>query len=168
MFKNIVIGLATMLFSVGVVASTSKAEFKQGDFELSLSATGSTPQAVDSFVAGGTFSLGYFLTDSVEASVRQGVSYTDLSGSNWSFNTQAAADFNFSGLGDGKLVPFVGGFFGPTYGDNQTLQWFGGPEGGVKYFLSEDTLLNFTVQYGLPFEGGDGVVTYGLGLSFKF
>lgn len=158
--------LITFIVATALLVAPAMGEFHKGDFELSISAMGVTPADGDSFTTAGTIGIGAFVTDAIELSLRQGVGYSDTAGSNWSFATQGAADYHFK-VHD-RVYLFGGGFVGVGYGDGIDATWTGGPEAGVKFFLSDTTILGFTVQVPFPFEGGDPSFNYSLGLSFLF
>src|SRR5262249_19081778 len=61
-----------------VTPAFSLAQFKQGDWELTLAGTGLTPGRVDAFQFGAAGSLGLFVADQLEVGVRQSVNYTDF------------------------------------------------------------------------------------------
>ena len=88
-------------------------------------------------------SLGYFLTDNFELSLRQKAAYTNIDVAGAFFGqTKCAADFNFM-LGS-KWQPFVGAQFGYQYGDVISDSLEAGPEAGIRYFVSPSTFLFFT------------------------
>src|SRR5262245_30439012 len=53
----------------------SQAQFKQGDWELTLSGQGANGPDFNGFTASAAGNLGYFLTDALEVGVRQTLGY---------------------------------------------------------------------------------------------
>jgi hypothetical protein len=153
----------------------SQAQFKQGDWELTLSGQGSNGPDFNGFSAAAAGNLGYFLTDALELGVRQTISYTDIGipGSALNGSTAVAADWNFD---IGRFVPYIGGSIGFVYGDAVSDSWFAGPEGGLKYFVNNTTFIFLSVQYQFFFNQdsnasdafSDGQFLYGLGIGFRF
>jgi hypothetical protein len=116
---------------------------------------------------GATLSLGYYLDDHSEISLRQSLSYA-TSGSSAGY-TRLAYDYNF--LMD-KLVPFVGVNVGFAYGNRgRTDSWAFAPEAGIKYYLQDKAFLFGMAEYAVPFRGrgplddGTWVFTLGLGMN---
>jgi len=167
--RSIVCALLAML----VIPALARAQFKQGDWELTLSGSGSTPSDVDAFSFGLQGSLGYFLADQLELGVRQAVAYTDVSGSSWNGSTNLFLDFHFD---LGAFQPFIGANIGYVYGEGVHDTWQAGPEGGLKYFVNATTFIFGMVQYEFFFESGNdlqdefsnGQFVYSLGIGFKF
>ncbi len=150
------------------------AGFQAKDWELSLSASGSTPGGGDDFVMGGNVSIGYFLTDNIELSLIQGFGYSDTTEDHWSGSTTGEVDYNLP-LND-KWTLFAGGFVTANYGDGVTGNQAGGPDGGVKFFVNPDTTIFGKVMWALPFQDnnnddGDVIerstINYQIGVSFK-
>jgi hypothetical protein len=149
-----------------LLPTSAKAQFKQSDFELTLSGAGNNDRDFRTGSASANFSLGYFLTDQIEVGVRQGVIWSD-GGSTWDGDTRAAADFNFD---LGRFVPFAGVNVGYQYGDTFRDQWIAGPEAGLKYFLNSTTFVQVNAAYEFSLEHGgldSGSYFYGLGLGVR-
>jgi hypothetical protein len=153
----------------------SLAQFKQGDWELTLSGQGANGPDFDGFSAAAQASLGYFLTDQFEVNVRQTVQYTDIGipGSALNGSTSVGVDYNFD---IGRFVPYIGANIGYVYGDAVNDTWQAGPEGGLKYFVNNTTFVFLSVTYEFFFDQGsdasaafsDGQFLYGLGIGFRF
>ena len=153
----------------------SQAQFKQGDWELTLQGQGANGPDFDGFSAAVAGNIGYFVTDQLEVGLRQEVQYTDIgvSGSALNGSTAAAVDWNFD---LGHFVPYLGGSLGYAYGDAISDSWFAGPEGGLKYFVNNTTFVFVSVQYQFFFDSSsdaatalsDGQFIYGLGIGFRF
>ena len=162
--------VAMLAFLVAPLAA--RADFKQGDFELTLQGSGANGPDFDGVNFNIAGSLGYFLTDEFEIGARQSVLFEDLSGSNLNGSTRVFVDYNFN---LGQWVPFIGASVGYAYGDAVNDSFFGGPEGGVKYFVNNTTFIFASVEYQWFFDSGDasdqfsdGQFLYGLGIGFKF
>ena len=166
--------VAVAALALVLVPAVSQAQFRQGDWELTLSAQANNGPDFDGVSAGAQGSLGYFLADQLEISLRQSLTYTDFGpGSAWNGTTRAALDFHFD---RGRLQPFVGANIGYVYGQSVTDTWEAAPEAGVKYFVNSTTFLQFLVEYEFFFNKGssisgafsDGQFIYTLGIGFRF
>src|SRR5438128_1286258 len=80
-----------------LIPAMARAEFHQRDWELTLSGSGSNGPDFNGTTLGAAGSLGYFLTDQFEVSLRQSLTFTDIgvSGGNLDGSTRIAVDFNF-------------------------------------------------------------------------
>jgi len=153
----------------------ARADFRQGDYEVTLSGQGANGPDFDGFQASAAGSLGYFLTDEFEVALRQSVGYSDVGGGGSALNgsTRVAVDYNFN---MGQWVPYIGANLGYAYGDTVNDTWLAAPEGGVKYFVNDTTFIFLSVEYQFFFDEGDdasdsfsdGQFLYGLGVGFKF
>jgi hypothetical protein len=159
---------AMLLSVVAVLAMPilAQAQFHQSDWELTLSGSGSNDKDFDSGAFSIAGSLGYFVSDQLEISGRQGIVWAD-GGSAWSGDSRIAVDYHFD---LGRWVPFVGGNIGYVYGDNTDDSWIAGPEGGVKYFVNDTTFIQANVAYEFDLNDGfdEGAFFYGLGIGFRF
>src|SRR3954469_16164137 len=99
---------AILLSAVGLLLlapTVAHAQFKQGDWELTLGGTGANGPDFDGTSFGVNGSLGYFFTDQIELALRQSITYTDIGvGSAWDGSTRIAGDFHFD---LGRWQPFV-------------------------------------------------------------
>jgi hypothetical protein len=154
-------------------ASVFAQGFTQGDKEALLNMTGVSSSDFDSTIFSINGSLGYFFTNNIEGSVRQGVSLTNIEnqGSTWKGSTTVAGDYHFD---YGRLWPFVGATFGANYGgDNVPETWLLGIEGGVKFFVNSTTFIDGMIGFDWflnndegAFENGQWVYTIGIGFKF--
>ena len=168
---SILIAAAALL----LVPAVSNAQFKQGDWELTLGGTGSSPSRLSGFSFGVDAGLGLFVADQLEIGVRQHAAYTDEGvSSNWSGSTRVAIDFH---LDFGALQPFIGANIGYVYGENGFHDTFeAAPEGGVKWFVNGTTFIYGLIEYQFFFDKDskvseqfkDGQFLYTLGIGFKF
>jgi hypothetical protein len=158
---------ATIAVFALLVPATARAQFKQGDFELTLTGSGASDKDFDSTALAGNGSIGYFFTDQLEIGFRQTVAFSDDGDSNITADSRVALDFNFD---LGKFVPFVGGTIGYKYGDGVNDAWIAGPEGGLKYFVNATTFIYGAVAYDFDLNNGldDGAWFYALGIGFRF
>lgn len=149
--------------------------FEQGDKELTLSGSANHSADFDGFSASANASLGYFITDDLEVSIRQSLGYTDIgvSGSALNGSTRLALDFHFNA---DALRPFVGGNFGYVYGDAVNDTFEAAPEAGVKWFVNSTTFVFLMTEYQFFFDKADnlgssfsdGQFVWSLGLGFRF
>jgi len=162
--------------AVLAVSSVAMANFRQGDKEFTLSGSGSNDKK---FEAGGVnvnASIGYFVTDGFELSVRQSINYADAGDNRdqiWNGSTRLAADYNFD---LGRWRPFIGVNGGYVYGDGVNDTWEAAPEGGVKFFVNDTTFLYGQIEYQFFFRDAngaddafdDGQFVYSIGIGFRF
>jgi outer membrane protein W len=169
-----------MLRKVMVVAALlmlpafSYGYFEEGDKEITLAGSASNGNDFSGVFIGANGSLGYFITDNLELSLRQSLTYTDV-GVPASLNgsTRVALDFHFDLE---AWQPFVGGNFGYVYGDAVNDTFEAAPEAGVKYFVNSTTFIFAMVEYQFFFDTADNVSSsfsdgqflWSLGLGFRF
>jgi hypothetical protein len=149
-----------------LLPAIARAQFEQGNWELTLAGTGSNDQDFRSYDFAVQASLGTFLTRELEISGRQALRQSD-GGSAWSGESRAALDWHFD---LDRLWPFVGVSAGYVYGDSVNDHWIAGAEAGVKYFLNSTTFVQGTIGYDFNLEEGldEGGFVYGLALGVKF
>ncbi len=148
-----------------------------GEWEVTLGGSGSSNKDFDNSLGGVNASLGYFLSDMFEVSVRQSVNYSNSSssGSDAEFDgsTFGAIDYHF---GTSNLRPFIGVNFGALYGDNTSDTWAAGVEGGLKFYVKPKTFLFALVNYAWTFQNSsdasdnfdDGAFLWSVGVGFNF
>jgi len=158
------------------ITSMASANFRQGDFELTLSGSGGNDKEFEAGSINANASLGYFLTDGFEIAIRQSVTYADggegqdtiINGS-----TRGAIDYNFE---FGRWQPFIGMNLGYVYGDGVLDTWEAAPEVGLKVFVNDTTFIYGQVEYQFFFRDtdnadeafDDGQFVYSLGIGFRF
>ncbi|QOV91956.1 outer membrane beta-barrel protein [Humisphaera borealis] len=158
-------------------ASTSKAAVVN-PWEVTLGGGAANTKDFEGFTANLNGSLGYFLSDNLEVSVRQSVTYSDFFGSDWSGSTRAAIDLHFP-LGEkGQFVPFIGANIGYVYGDGVQDTFAAAPEAGIKVFVNATTFIFVTAEYQFFFDQAasddvsnafdDGQFVYTVGVGFRF
>jgi hypothetical protein len=166
--------LAAGIFCVAVSAVGFGQGFSAGDRTFTMNGSGTSDDNLvnNSFMFEG--SLGWFLTDAWEFSIRQGVGRVDLpDGDDWNGSTRLGLDLNFN---MGTIVPFIGANIGYLYGDSVSDTWFGGPEGGLRWFVNDTTYLLFMAEYQIFFRNlsdidnsfDDGRFVYTAGVGFRF
>ncbi len=147
---------------------------QKGDWELTLGGSGNNNNDFDAGQFGINGSIGYFFTDFLEFSVRQGVNYYDVPGDNgWSGSTRGALDLH---LNLKRFQPFVGGNIGGIYGKGVHDTGAAGLEAGLKYYVKPKTFLFAMGEYQWLFDKpelvdnnfGGGQFVYSLGVGFNF
>ena len=158
-------------------AAAANAQYQAGDWELTLSGTGSNGPDFDGTSFGVNANIGYFLTKELEVGVRQTIAYSDITGggdgSNWAGSTRLAVDYHFD---MGRWQPYIGANVGYVYGDVND-SFLAGPEGGIKFFVNSTTFINLAVEYQFFFDSdtddatdafSDGQFLYSLGIGFRW
>ncbi len=83
------------------------------------------------------------------------------------FATTGAVDFQAP---LGRFQPFLGGFGGYSYGDQNSA--LAGPEGGIKYYVNESTFIQGLMQYGWlfdkTFDWDNARAAYTIGVGWNF
>jgi len=171
-------GLILAALAAAFFPAIAKAEFQQGDMELTLGGNANGGKDFDGISGGINASLGWFMTDQLELGIRQSVNYTDVntppnSGGQLNGSTRVFGDFHFD---LGQWQPFIGVNIGYVYGDGVADTWEAAPEGGVKYFMNSTTFIFAQVEYQFFFDKADqiddtfsdGQYVYSLGLGVKF
>lgn len=171
MFRSLmVLALAGLL----ILPAVATAQPQAGDWEFTLSGTGTNDEDWDRGDFSINGSLGYFMTDQFEGQIRQSVSYDDDGmGTDWSGSTFAALDYHFD---LGNWQPFIGANIGYLYGDNVNDTWGAGLEGGLKWFVNKTTFVFFRAEWAWLFDDSDdafdafddGRWQHTLGIGFLF
>ena len=167
---------------IAMLSATASAEPKTGDRELQLSGDLFHAQGADSGVATVDASFGKYFSDQWLLGVQQGVNYSfiDDADDQWSASTVLFANYNFP-MTTGNWQPFIGGFLGALYNDNDTTGTMG-PHIGAKYYTGDNTFLMIRYRYEWAFDSlglesvaegvdentsdGNHVVTVGFGINF--
>jgi hypothetical protein len=163
--RKFVLALVAVL-SLGLFTSAAQAQFKQGDWELTLTGTGGSDKDLRDTTFGANVEIGKFLSSDFELGVRQTVAYND----SFSGATQVFGDYNFTLGKDSKLVPFVGVNLGYAYGGNTDDHFSAGPEAGLRYFVNDTTFLYGRAAYDFDLNNGfsHGAFEYSIGIGFRF
>lgn len=165
----------SFLCFAGSAAAQDDFGFDAGDYEVTIQGSGTSDEELDNTTLSAEGSLGYFMLDSLEVGVRQGMAYADIkSGSdNWAGSTRGFADLHFN---MNRLQPFIGANYGYLYGDNVNETFIAGPEAGLKVFFNTSTFLYALAEYNFTFEDSDqaddafddGRFVYALGMGFRW
>ena len=142
---------------------------RQGDWEAFIGGTGTSNGEFNDNTIGVTGSVGYYVLKWLPVRLNQ--SYISTWGSRVNdqhrFSTTGAADFQAP---LGRFQPFLGGFVGYSYGDQNS--GLGGPEGGIKYYVNESTFIQGLMQYGWlfdkTFDWDNGRAAYTIGVGWNF
>ena len=148
----------------------------KGSWEFTLGGSGGSNKALNNSLGGVNATLGFYVNDSLEVSVRQSGNYTNNSGSggpNYDGSTFVGVDQHF---GTGRLRPFVGINFGGLYGDTTNDSWAAGIEGGLKFYVQPKTFLFALANYAWTFDNSnkatdnfnDGAFLWSVGVGFNF
>ena len=148
----------------------------RGPWELELSGSGANGHKFNGFNGALNGDIGYFFSNEFELGVRQTLVYSDIGGVSLNASTRVAADLHFP-LGDqNQFLPFVGANIGYVYGHGVVNTFEAAPEGGLKWFFSNDWFLFGQIEYqfffrsghgaGSAFKNGEFVYTLGLGVRF--
>lgn len=173
MFRKGIV-LAALCAGLCLVPSTARAEFEEGDFELTLGGSGANGNDFDGVSFSVNGSIGYFITDWLEVALRQNVNYTDIGvDSALGGSTRVALDFHFD---LDAFQPFIGANIGYVYGDIANDTFEAAPEAGIKLFLNSTTFAFLMAEYQFFFDTADeaddsfedGQFLYTLGLGVKW
>lgn len=174
--KGFIVAALAALFSL---PTATKAQV-ENPWELTLGGGATNGPDFDGFSGDVRGSIGYYVSENLELSLRQSVQYNDFGGagdgSAWNASTRVAVDVHFP-LGDrGHIVPFVGANIGYVYGESVNDTFAAAPEAGVKVYLSSTTFVFVQGEYQFFFDQGDdasnafsdGAFVYSVGLGFRF
>lgn len=144
-----------------------------GDWEFTLGGSGSSDKNFDAGGFGANGSIGYFLTEESEVSLRSSGNFSDFGTSVFNGSTRVAYDYHFD---LDRFRPFVGLNAGMVYGDNVDETGIAGLEGGLKYYVQPKTFIFAMAEYQWLFDNSsqavdgidDGQFLYSLGIGFNF
>jgi hypothetical protein len=169
-----VLGIAIFLLP-GLAMAQAPYGLSPQDWTFTLQGSGSSDDELDNSTLSLELSLGYLVTDNIEIGLRQGIGYSDPERGNdtWNASTRGFADYHFDMQ---RWQPFIGINFGYLYGDDVNESWIAGPEGGVKYFIKNNTHLQFLIEYNATFDDADeadeafddGRFVYALGMGIAW
>ncbi len=173
--KTIVILISCffMIFAAHASALEMNA-FSKGQWEMTLVGSGTSDESLNGTTLSTEAGIGYFISDNLELTVRQGIAYADRPGNDdWNGSTRAGLDFHF---GFDPLYPFIGVGFGMLYGDSVNEQFIAGPQGGLKCLVNHTTFLFAMAEYEFLFDDADDVddnfddgrFVYSIGIGFTF
>ena len=152
-----------------LIPAVAQAQYKQGDWRLTLSGTGASDKDFENHSIAAQGDISYFVADPIRIGLRQGFGFADVKdgGSSWNASTKISADWVFD---LGRWQPFVGVSGGYVYGDDINDSWVGGPELGVDWFVNNTTFIFASVGYDFDLQEGldSGAWQYALGIGFRF
>ena len=154
---------------------TSASGPQAGDHEFTLSGSGSSNNRLNNSTGALDLSLGYYLNDSFEMSLRQSAGYDNPPGSSATseFSTLLAFDQHFL---SGDFRPFIGVNLGGVYGKAVQNSFEAGLEAGVKYYVKPKTFVFGLVDYSFLFRDSNqiqnrfdhGAFFWNAGIGFLF
>lgn len=147
---------------------TADAGPRAGDWEATLTGAGQSDDDLDDNNVGVAGSLGWYYTDNVLFTLKQGLTTNDTGNSNLiNARTVVQASYQWD---HGKWQPYLGMNVGAIYGAGIDDEAIFGPEVGMKYYVNESTFVFGSISYEVPFDEccSDGVVPYALGIGFNF
>jgi len=174
--RKVFLGAAilTAAFSVSGLAQDRYGP-SEGEWEATLSGTGTSDNDFDNHTVGLSGSLGKYVTDNWLLGVRQSLNFADVEGGEdrTNFATRMFGDYVFD---LGRWRPYIGASLGYIYGDNVNDTFAAGPEVGVKYYADRNTFVYLQAEYQFAFEDADdaddaaddGQFFYGVGVGFNF
>ena len=170
--------LCGAMLIAGLVVTPCYAQPAAGESEIQLSGGFFRAQGAESGTASADVSYGYYFRNPAwQLGLRQGLSYSfiDHGQDEWLATTIPFLNYHFYGLSkDDRFVPFVGGFVGAIWNDDDVTGTLG-PTAGGKFFLNDHTFLMLSYRYewffnSFGFSGvtrnradGNHVVTLGIG-----
>lgn len=158
-FRGFILNIGAFLIMAMVLASTCYALPREGTQELLVSGGLNRTIGTGTGNFNGDLSYGWFMDQAVEAGIRQQFSYTfaDDASDVWRATTAPFLDYHFNTWGkDNNILPFVGGFAGAVWNDDDFTGTVG-PEAGIKAYLNEDTFILLRYQYQWFFDELDEV-----------
>ncbi|HSE82938.1 MAG TPA: hypothetical protein VLB01_00150 [Thermodesulfobacteriota bacterium] len=166
---SFILGLGALL---AFVATPSYSVQSVGSSEIQVSGGFFHAQDSNTSDLSADVSYGYYFFQPLEVGIRQGINYTFINNADnpWLATTTPFIDYYF--FADRNFQPFVGGFGGIVWNDDDITGTIG-PEGGIKYYVNDTTFLEARYRYEWFFndfdviedEASDGnqVVTVGIG-----
>jgi len=171
---KIALTLVTSALLAAPLAATAAGPI-EGDKSFTISGSGSNDKRFDNGAYGVSAELGYFLTDSWQAGVRQSVNgfAGDEVKTSWNGATRGFIEYNFL---DGDYRPYLGVNLGGIYGENTKNTGTAGVEAGLKLYVLEKTYINFGMEYAFLFndsndfqnKSNNGIYLYNIGIGFNW
>ncbi|MEX0653716.1 MAG: hypothetical protein WD534_06505 [Phycisphaeraceae bacterium] len=147
---------------------------RQGDWEFTISGSGSNDRDFDSGAFSVTGDLSHYLTRELSVGLRQDFGWAGGSGDiddSWTAASRATVAYHFD---LGQWRPFIGGNIGYKYGRFTKDTGTAGPEAGLKWYVKEETFVFGRVGYDVEFDefneldDNRGTWVYALGVGFNF
>ena len=143
---------------IGLLFGNGSASALPGDgsSELLVSGGFNHTQNSDTGSLNVDLSYGYYLTPGWQLGIRQAINSTfvDDGGDFWLATTTPFLNYNFRLTN--IIVPYLGGFIGLAWNDRDATGT-AGPQGGVKFFVHNNTFLNLGYRYEVFFSRIDTV-----------
>lgn len=146
-----------------------------GDWEVTLSGSGTSDKDFDTNALGIQGSVGKYMLPNVLVGVRQSLSWAESSNDEDTVSgaTRAFADYVFD---LGRWRPYIGASLGGIYGENVNDSFFAGPEAGLKYYADNNTFIYAQTEYQFTFQDSDDVDeafddggwAHAIGIGFNF
>lgn len=144
-------------------------------FEFTLGGNGFANNDLNDSLGGLSVSIGKYVSDTLEYSIRQSVNYSNRQNAGKKFNgaTFFAVDHHF---GQTALRPFIGANVGGVYGGGVSDSFGAGLEGGAKYYIQPRAFVFGMLQYAWLFDKIDrfddrfsqGSYIWNVGVGFRF
>ncbi|KJS34737.1 MAG: hypothetical protein VR70_17135 [Rhodospirillaceae bacterium BRH_c57] len=169
-------GLAAALLVPGV-AFAQQAEFTgptTGQWEATLSGSGTSDTDFDNNTIGLTGSIGQYMHPNVLVGLRQTLNYSGTTNDDvFTGSTRLFADYVFA---MNRWRPYVGVSFGGIYGEGVNNTFTAGPEVGVKYYADNNTFVFVQTEYQFTFQDSDEITDafndggyfHAVGIGFNF
>jgi len=143
---------------------------RSGEWELAVGGAAAGNDVLDDSLGGVNASLGYFISENSEFSVRQSVNHLR---DHFNGSTYFAFDYHF---GNDRLRPFAGVGLGRAYGDSVENTWASGIEGGLKFYVRSEIFVFGMANYVWLFDHAsdgfdridDGHVLWSVGVGYSF
>ena len=158
-----------------LLPTLSAAQPKEGEWEFTLTGSGSSNNDFDAGGFGASASIGHFLTEGWEVLLRQSLIYANTESESGVYvaTTRVALDYHFD---FDRWQPFAGVNLGLVYGSAAEETGLAAPEIGLKYYVKEQTFLFGMAEYQFFFEDAssadeafdDGQFVYSIGIGFSW
>ncbi|MEZ5965511.1 MAG: hypothetical protein R3F56_16880 [Planctomycetota bacterium] len=160
----------------GSSAQPARGRDRDQPWEFTLGGAGSNDESFDTGAGQLAASVGYYVTEGLELSVRQNLWFSDLGNGSpdvWNGSSRFAVDYV---VPTRWVRPFFGVNLGAVYGDSVKESLAAAPEVGIKFFLKDDAFLQVIAEYQFLFETSDrindafdnGQFVYGVDLGLRF
>jgi hypothetical protein len=160
------LALLCALLLVLLIPLAAPAQPAIGDYEITLSGSGTAAKDFGDGAFGASIGVGKFIEPNVELGVRQSLAYVS-DGALWFASTRFALDLHVT---LGKAQPFVGASIGLDYGTDAKTVWSFAPEAGLKWYLAGGgrAFLYASIAYDIVFDSDiDNRFVFNLGVGFN-
>jgi hypothetical protein len=144
--------MSSVMLAIGLSLATGSATALPGDgaSEAQVSAGFNHTQGSDTGNLNVDLSYGYYLTPGWQLGFRQAINSTFVDNGRdfWLATTTPFLNYNFRLTN--IIVPYLGGFIGLAWNDRDITGTVG-PQGGVKFFVHDNTFLNLGYRYEIFF-----------------